>query len=106
MPSRSRPVPLERCGRDRPARDGRGRQDALLLRQLPCPAATPARPRPLAPAGLHGRYHGQFAYFGGSGTSLIGNMAIDPQGGMFVYGNGTGPIDYPSLQAISFPLSS
>lgn len=44
--------------------------------------------------------------FGGSGDSLIGNMEIDPGGDMFAYGNGSGPILDPSLQAISFPLSS
>ena len=66
MPSGSRPVPLERCGRDRSARNGRGRQDALLLRQLPCPAAAPVR-RDHWPQliGLHVRYHGQFAYIEG-----------------------------------------
>ena len=43
--------------------------------------------------------------FGGGGTNLIGNMEIEPDGGMFAYSNG-GPTLDPSLQAISFPLSS
>jgi hypothetical protein len=43
--------------------------------------------------------------FGGSGTNLIGNMEIQPDGDMFAYSNGGQTLD-PSLQAISFPLSS
>jgi len=43
--------------------------------------------------------------FGGGGVNLIGNMEIEPDGAMFAYSNG-GPILNPSLQAISFPLSS
>lgn len=39
------------------------------------------------------------------GTNLIGNMEIEPDGSMFAYSNG-GEILNPSLQAISFPLSS
>jgi hypothetical protein len=45
--------------------------------------------------------------FGGGGTNLIGNMEIEPSGGMFAYAPaGGGQIQAPSLQAISFPLSS
>lgn len=44
--------------------------------------------------------------FGGAGANLIANMEIQPDGGMFIYGSGHGPILSPSLQAISFPLSS
>ena len=43
--------------------------------------------------------------FGGGGSNLIGNMEIEPDGSMFAYANGGRIID-PSLQAISFPLSS
>jgi hypothetical protein len=43
--------------------------------------------------------------FGGGGSSLIGNMEIEPDGSMVAYANGGHIID-PSLQAISFPLSS
>jgi hypothetical protein len=43
--------------------------------------------------------------FGGGGTNLVGNMEIEPGGGMFAYSNGGTALN-PSLQAISFPLSS
>jgi hypothetical protein len=44
--------------------------------------------------------------FGGSGTGMVGNMEIQPDGDMFIYGPPSGPILYPTLQAISFPVSS
>jgi hypothetical protein len=43
--------------------------------------------------------------FGGAGSNPTGSMEIQPDGGMFAYANGGHIID-PSLQAISFPLSS
>ena len=43
--------------------------------------------------------------FGGSGAGLAVNMEIEPGGDIFVYSNG-GQLADPSLQGISFPLSS
>lgn len=43
--------------------------------------------------------------FGGGGANLVGNMEIEPDGEMAAYPNGGSVLD-PSLQAISFPLSS
>ena len=59
------------------------------------------------PAGARPRHYLWLIYynFGGGGANLIGNMEIEPAGGMFAYANGGQIID-PSLQAISFPLSS
>jgi hypothetical protein len=44
--------------------------------------------------------------FGGSGGGLVGNMEIEPDGDMFIYGPASGPILNPTLQAISFPVDS
>jgi hypothetical protein len=59
------------------------------------------------PAGARPTHYLWLIYynFGGGGTNLIGNMEIEPDGSMFAYSNGGQIID-PSLQAISFPLSS
>jgi hypothetical protein len=60
------------------------------------------------PAGARPKHFLWLLYynFGGSGTGMVGNMEIQPDGDMFIYGPGSGPILDPTLQAISFPVSS
>jgi len=60
------------------------------------------------PAGAHPKHFLWLLYynFGGSGSGLVGNMEIEPNGDMFIYGPASGPILNPTLQAISFPVNS
>ncbi len=73
--------------------------------QAPQPTSSPEFA--VLPAGARPKHYLWVLYynFGGTGTNLVGNMEIEPNGEMFGYAN-TGPTLNPSLQAISFPLSS
>jgi hypothetical protein len=75
---------------------------------LRAPRPTNAPEFAILPAGARPAHYLWLIYynFGGQGANLIGNMEIEPNGDMFIYGSGSGPILNPSLQAISFPLSS
>lgn len=60
------------------------------------------------PAGARPKHFLWLLYynFGGSGSGMVGNMEIQPDGDMFIYGPESGPVLDPALQAISFPVSS
>jgi hypothetical protein len=84
-------------------------QDGVLYLSgiLQAPEQSPSPEFAVLPAGDRPTHFLWVVYynFGGAGTNLVGNMEIQPNGDMFAYAN-TGPLLNPSLQAISFPLSS